>query len=125
MAKKSKGKSVTSPDAVASSSMPATGTSTALASSSTSTTNNGLESSTGSIASTSTSKSVTQNGNTVKEVRSVAVSEETDVNDEDLPDIQVNKSSLHDLKTACDDAVKQVNTVHLRTYIQSGVLTAS
>lgn len=104
MAKKSKSKSTaTSLDASPASSPPATaaGTSTALASSSTN--NAAMESSTGSIASTSTSSQI---DTSTKQVRAVDVAEDEDA--EELPEIQVNKWSLHDLKTACDDAVKQV-----------------
>lgn len=102
MAKKSKGKSLASSlDASLPSPSPVAGTSTALASSTT--TRDGLQSSTGSIASTSTSS---QLDSSVKEVRAVEVTEDEDA--EELPEIQVNKWSLHDLKTACDDAVKQV-----------------
>ncbi|KAK9898186.1 hypothetical protein P389DRAFT_30296 [Cystobasidium minutum MCA 4210] len=105
MAKKSKGKTAasTSPDP-ASSPPAATGTSTALASTSAKT--DSLESSTGSIAASTSSSSSTQNGSAAKEVPAVDVVEDVD-DSEELPDIQVNKWSLHDLKTACDDAVKQ------------------
>lgn len=107
MAKKSKSKSTaTSLDASPAPSLPATaaGTSTALASSSTN--NAAMESSTGSIASTSTSSRGSQIDSGTKQVRAVEVAEDEDA--EELPEIQVNKWSLHDLKTACDDAVKQV-----------------
>lgn len=122
MAKKSKGKTAasTSPDP-ASSPPAATGTSTALASTSAKT--DSLESSTGSIAASTSSSSSTQNGSAAKEVPAVDVVEDVD-DSEELPDIQVNKWSLHDLKTACDDAVKQVsryNTELQSRFIRSTV----
>lgn len=83
----------------------AVGTSSALAS-----TSNTLGSSTGSIASTSGSSNIdAPTLNADNEARSVVNAPTASVEiDEELPEIQVNKWSLHDLKTACDDAVKQV-----------------
>lgn len=102
MAKKSKSKTVPANGLGSPEQQQSIGTTTALPS-----TSNPLESST---ASTSGSSSITDNASQNKEARAVvpATSEE-DV--DQLPDIQVNKWSLHDLKTACDDAVKQVGQI--------------
>jgi hypothetical protein len=97
MAKKSKGKSAAIDGSSSLEQQQARGTSTAIPS-----TSNALESSTASTSSVAPDVS-TQH----KEVRAV-VSSTSGEEVEELPEIQVNKWSLHDLKTACDDAVKQV-----------------
>lgn len=97
MAKKSKGKTAAGDGPSSVEQLQATGTSTAIPS-----TSNAFDSSTASTSSVASNDNIQH-----KDARAVAPSTSEELGEE-LPEIQVNKWSLHDLKTACDDAVKQV-----------------